>query len=332
MSEQKYKYELSVIVPVYNEEDNILPLSQAVADALSGYNYQLVLVDDGSSDSTIQRIKSIKGQNIKLVEFARNFGQTSAMSAGIDYADGEYVAFIDGDLQNDPTDIPVMLERLKREKLDMVAGRRANRQDGMFLRKIPSKIANKLIYNVSKIEVKDYGCTLKVMKSSLAKELELYGELHRFIPILANIKGAKIIEMDVKHHPRRFGQSKYGLSRTFRVASDLLLMAFFIRYRQKPMHLFGTLGISALGAGGLIEFYLLVLKLFGEDIGGRPLFYVGILLLITGVQLITTGFIAELLMRTYFTSENKKPYRVAKIFSSDIKTSAQPKVVKSKKK
>jgi hypothetical protein len=205
-----------------------------------------------------------------------------------------------------------MIKKLQDEGLDMVAGRRANRKDGMFLRKIPSKIANKLIYGVSKIEVKDYGCTLKLMKTKLAKDIDLYGELHRFIPILASINGAKIAEVDVKHHPRRFGVSKYGLSRTLRVASDLLLMAFFIKYRQKPMHLFGSLGLGSLGIGGLIAVYLGFVKfILGDDIGTRPLFFTGVLLIILGIQLITTGFVAELLMRTYFSSKNTKPYTVA---------------------
>lgn len=302
--------ELSVVIPVYNEELNIRPMIEKISADLSSINHEVIFVDDGSSDNTIAEIKKIEDGNIKLVQFSRNFGQTSAMSAGIEYAQGKYLAFLDGDLQNDPSDIPMMLKKLKREGLDMVAGRRAKRKDGFFLRKIPSRIANKLIYSVSKIQVQDYGCTLKVMKTSVAQNLDLYGELHRFIPILADLKGAKIAEVDVKHHPRKFGDSKYGISRTLKVASDLLLMAFFIKYRQKPMHLFGGLGLSALGIGGLIEAYLFMLKLFGEHIGTRPLFYVGILLIIAGIQLITTGFIAELLMRTYHSSSNKKPYTV----------------------
>jgi glycosyltransferase involved in cell wall biosynthesis len=310
---------LSVVIPVYNEQQNIRPMCDALEDALKGIDFEAIFVDDGSSDGTVEEIKKVSGLKIKLVEFSRNFGQTSAMSAGIELAEGEYLAFLDGDLQNDPTDIPMMIEKLESEGLDMVAGRRANRQDGLILRKIPSKIANKLIYKVSKLEVNDYGCSLKLMKTSLAKDLDLYGELHRFIPILADIRGAKIAQVDVKHHPRRFGVSKYGIGRTLKVASDLMLMAFFIRYRQKPMHLFGTLGLSAVFIGGLIEAYMLALKLFGHSIGGRPLFFVGIVLIITGFQLITTGFIAELLMRTYFSAEQKKPYSVAKVYKSEDK-------------
>lgn len=305
---------LSVVVPVYNEEDNIAPMIEAIKSALPNISHEIVFVDDGSSDNTVKNILASAEENIRLIAFARNFGQTSAMAAGIDAAEGEYIATLDGDLQNDPNDIPMMLEKLEKEGLGMVAGRRAKRQDGFILRKIPSKIANILIRKVSKVGISDYGCTLKVFKSEIAKDLDLYGELHRFIPILADIRGAKIAEVDVRHHPRRFGKSKYGLSRTLKVASDLLLMAFFIRYRQKPMHLFGSLGLTSLLLGGVIELYLLMIKIMGSDIGHRPLFFVGILLILTGVQLITTGFLAELMMRTYFGASNKKPYMIAKKF------------------
>ncbi len=305
---------LSIAIPVYNEEQNIAPLIEEIKKSLSGIDYEIIFVDDGSSDNTVNEIRKVKDGNVKLVRFTRNFGQTSAMAAGIEAAEGEYIAFLDGDLQNDPSDIPMMIEKLKAENLDMVAGRRAKRKDGMFLRKIPSKIANKLIYNISRIEVKDYGCTLKLMKTDLAKDLDLYGELHRFIPILAGIRGAKIAEVDVKHHPRKFGVSKYGLGRTLKVASDIMLMAFFIKYRQKPMHLFGSWGLGCLGLGSLISFYLFIDKfILGHDIGTRPMFFTAILLLIAGLQLIATGFIAELLMRTYFSSKGAKPYNVAAI-------------------
>ncbi len=310
------KPELSVVIPVYNEKDSIEPMAEALKEALSDINYEVIFVDDGSSDSTVDNILALKEKNIRLLVFARNFGQTSAMAAGIDAAEGDYIATLDGDLQNDPLDIPMMLEKLKEENLDMVAGCRAKRKDGMFLRKIPSKIANKLIRKVSKVNIRDYGCTLKLFKADLAKQLDLYGELHRFIPILADMHGAKIAEVDVRHHSRRFGESKYGLSRTLKVASDLMLMGFFIRYRQKPMHLFGSMGLISLMLGGLIEFYMLLLKLFGEDIGGRPLFYVGILLIIAGIQLITTGFLAELIMRTYYSAKNKKPYTIGEEYKN----------------
>lgn len=307
---------ISIVVPVYNERESVGPLAEAVDTALIGLDYELIFVDDGSVDGTPETINALPYSRARLLVFARNFGQTSALSAGIEAARGDYIALLDGDLQNDPADIPLMLEKLKTEGLDMVAGKRARRQDGFILRKIPSKLANKLIRKVSKVQISDYGCTLKLFRADIAKGLDLYGELHRFIPILADMRGAKIAEMDVRHHARRFGVSKYGLGRTFRVMSDLLLMAFFIRYRQKPMHLFGTLGLGLFGLGGLIEFYLLILKMLGHDIGQRPLFFVGILFLLVGVQLITTGFIAELLMRTYHRAGNSTPYTIARRYAA----------------
>jgi glycosyltransferase involved in cell wall biosynthesis len=303
---------LSVVIPVYNEEECIAPLFDALHTALANVDFEVVLVDDGSKDSTVEQIRKLMPAHWQLVIFRRNYGQTSAMAAGIAAARGEYIATMDGDLQNDPEDIPLMIEKLEREGLDAVVGWRQKRQDNQ-LRKFPSKLANKLIRRLTGVYVQDYGCTLKVFTQETAKDLDLYGELHRFIPVLAVLTGAKIAEMPVRHHPRVYGVSKYGLSRTFRVVSDLLLMFFFQKYRQKPMHLFGTLGVGAFLLGSAILTYLGVLKLFGESIGTRPLFYIGILLLITAVQLVTTGFISELLMRTYFESQNKKPYVVKEV-------------------
>lgn len=301
--------QLSVVIPLYNEEESIAALVSALETALPAET-ECVFVDDGSKDRTVAEIKSRMKPHWQLVVFRRNFGQTSAIAAGIAAARGDYIATMDGDLQNDPADIPVMLERLRTEAVDAVVGWRQKRKDGMLLRKIPSKIANRLIRRISGVHVHDYGCTLKVFTRDTAKQLDLYGELHRFIPILASLSGAKIVEMPVRHHARQFGVSKYGIMRTFRVVSDLLLMFFFQKYRQKPMHLFGTLGMLSFGVGSLALGYLFVLKLMGESIGTRPLFYIGILLWITALQLVTTGFISELLMRTYFESQNKKPYRI----------------------
>lgn len=305
---------LSLIIPIMNEEDNIQPLLEAVYSSLIAIDYELILVDDGSSDRTIERVRNLSNDKTKLLIFNRNYGQTTAMAAGIDAASGELIATIDGDLQNDPTDIPLMIEKLETEGWDVVAGRRLKRQDGMFLRKIPSKIANWIIRRSTGVYINDYGCTLKVFKHDVAKNLDLYGELHRFIPVLAKMYGAKITEMDVKHHSRIHGVSKYGIGRTTRVMSDLLLMLFMQKYRTKPMHLFGSLGIISFGFGMLINSYLLILKLMGESIGQRPLLTLGIVLTLAGVQLITTGFIAELIMRTYFESQNKKPYVIKEVF------------------
>ncbi len=304
---------LSLIIPVMNEEDNIKPLLIKVYEDLKDIDYEVILVDDGSTDATVSKIKEYANDRTKTIVFNRNYGQTTAMAAGINEAEGELIATIDGDLQNDPSDIPMMIEKLESEGWDVVAGRRANRQDGMFLRKIPSKIANYIIRKSTKVYLKDYGCTLKVFKKSIAKNLGLYGELHRFIPVLAKMQGAKIVEVDVKHHARLHGVSKYGIGRTFKVVSDLLLMLFMQKYRTKPIHLFGGLGVPMLLVGMVINFYLLMLKIFGESIGNRPLLTLGIVLVIAGIQLITTGFIAELVMRTYFESQDKTPYSIREI-------------------
>ena len=305
---------LSLVIPMMNEEDNVEPLFKAVREALADIDYEFILIDDGSTDKTVEKMKALADERTKILVFNRNCGQTQAMAAGIEAAQGELIATIDGDLQNDPTDIPLMIKKLEDEGWDVVAGRRLKRQDGMFLRKIPSKIANYIIRRSTGVYLNDYGCTLKVYKSDVAKNLGLYGELHRFIPVLAKMYGAKIVEMDVKHHARIHGESKYGLGRTFKVVSDLLLMLFMQKYRTRPMHLFGALGVGALGSGMLINFYLLILKLLGNDIGHRPLLTLGIVLVIAGIQLITTGFIAELIMRTYYESQGKTPYTIKETF------------------
>lgn len=304
---------LSVIICVYNEEENIKPLNKWINDSLNGMDYEIVYVDDGSSDSTIKQIKELNDEKVVLVELRKNYGQSSALYAGIEQAKGEYIVTMDGDLQNDPSDIPMMLELAEKEGWDLVAGIRKNRQDGLFFRLIPSKIANSIIRSSTGVHIKDYGCTLKVFKSDLAKDIGLYGELHRFIPVLASMEGAKITQVDVKHHAREFGKSKYGINRTFKVASDLLLMIFFKKYMQKPMHLFGGAGLVLFLIGSIINVYFLILKIAGHDIWGKPMLILGILLLVAGIQLITTGIIAELLMRTYYESQNKRPYNVRKI-------------------
>lgn len=304
---------ISVVVPLMNEELNVKPLVESIEKALKGTNFEIILVDDGSTDDTIKNALALKNKKLKLVEFTRNFGQTSAMAAGIEYAKGEFIATMDGDMQNDPSDILPMLEKLEKEKLDILNGIRAKRKDGFILRKIPSKIANWLIRKVTKVHITDLGCSLKILRSEVAKKLDLFGELHRFIPIIASIYGAKIGEVAVKHHSRKFGETKYGLGRTFRVLSDLFLMVFFIKYRQKPMHLFGSLGIATGVLSFFMTIYLLVIKVLGGDIGGRPIFFVDILMILMSIQFITTGFLAELLMRTYFASDKSKPYIVKKV-------------------
>ncbi|MFN4315618.1 MAG: glycosyltransferase family 2 protein [Chitinophagaceae bacterium] len=310
--------ELSLIITVMNEEENIAPLLASVRSAMGNIDYEVVLVDDGSSDKTVAKILEHSDDRTVLVQLRKNYGQSTAMTAGIDHSTGKYVALLDGDLQNDPSDIPAMLDLLIREDWDVVAGNRKNRKDGMFLRKIPSRIANALIRRMTGVYIKDYGCTLKVFRREIAEELGLYGELHRFIPVLAKLQGARITQVDVKHHARQFGKSKYGINRTFKVMADLILMVFFRKYLQKPMHLFGTIGFVSLGLGILINLYLLIVKIMGHDIWNRPLLILGLILLLGGIQLITIGIIADINVRTYFESQNKKTYTVRKVFKAKV--------------
>lgn len=309
--------ELSLVIPVMNEEGNIQPLLEAVRTALKGLDYEVILVDDGSTDNTKKRILEYADARTVLVELRGNYGQSTAMSAGIDHAKGQLIAMIDGDLQNDPSDIPFMVDLMKHGDWDVVAGNRKNRKDGTLLRKIPSKIANALIRRMTGVYIKDYGCTLKVFRREIAEDLGLYGELHRFIPVLAKLQGASITQVDVKHHARLSGKSKYGLNRTFKVLADLVLMVFFRRYMQKPIHLFGTLGFIAFGLGMLINFYLLILKIMGHDIWGKPLLILGLLLLLGGIQLITIGILSEIAVRTYYESQQKKTYNVRRVYSKE---------------
>lgn len=308
---------LSVVVCVYNEEQNIKPLIESIEKSLKKIDYEIIYVDDGSTDTTVSEILKYLNSRITLVQLRKNYGQSSALAAGIQHAGGEYIVLLDGDLQNDPSDICHMLDLAEKEDWDLVTGYRRNRQDGMILRKIPSLIANLIIRRTTNVRIRDYGCTLKLFKSDLAKDLGLYGELHRFIPVLASLEGGKITQVEVKHHSRRFGKSKYGMGRTFKVVADLLLMLFFKKYLQRPMHLFGTWGILFLIAGIAINIYMLVIKILGNDIWGKPMLLLGILLVIAGFQLITIGIFADLLMRTYYESQSKTPYRIKSIISGE---------------
>lgn len=308
---------LSVVICVYNEEPNIIPLAGQIKTALEGIDYEAIFVDDGSTDGTRREVLKINDPRFVLVELKRNYGQSSALQAGIDQAEGEFVVLLDGDLQNDPADVPGMLKMIEDEEWDMVAGVRANRKDGMFLRKVPSKIANYMIRKSTGIHMKDLGCTLKIFTRDTIKSIHIYGELHRYIPALIALEGAtRITQVDVNHRPREFGSSKYNLGRTTRVISDLITMVFFKKYLQRPMHFFGTLGIVTFFIGVIINLFMLILKLSGHDIWGRPLLFLGILLVMGGIQFITIGIIAELQMRTYFESQNKKPYRVKRVIKT----------------
>ncbi|MAT53224.1 MAG: glycosyltransferase [Saprospirales bacterium] len=305
---------LSVVIAVLNEEDNILPMCQRVAVALQGIDYELIFVDDGSTDGTLKKLKSLSDERLKIIELRKNYGQSLALMAGIDHASGEWIATLDGDLQNDPADIPEMLKLAEEGDWDMVAGERTNRKDDFFLRKIPSLIANWIIRQSSGVKLRDYGCALKIIRTDIARDLGLYGELHRFIPVLAVLEGARITQVPVQHHPRQFGQSKYGMGRTIKVISDLLLMLFFKRYLRRPMHLFGGIGIVLFTIGAIINLYLGWLKLLGHDIWGKPLLLLGLMLVIGGIQFITIGIVVEIQMRTYYESQQKRPYQVRKVW------------------
>lgn len=312
--------DVSVVVPVYNEVESLPHLIEAIASAIqpSGLSYQIICVDDGSKDGSADLLKQLAGSRDDLcaVLLRRNYGQTAAMSAGFDRSTGRAIVTLDGDLQNDPADIPVLLEKLN-EGYDLVSGWRKNRQDNTISRLIPSKIANWLIGRVTGVTLHDYGCSLKAYKSELVADLNLYGELHRFLPALAFIEGARIAEIPVRHHARRFGKSKYGIWRTFRVLMDLLTISFMKKFLTRPMHVFGLLGMSSMALGTVLGIYLTVLKLgFGQIIGNRPLLILAVVLLLTGVQLFCFGLLAEVMMRTYHESQGKPIYRVREVFGS----------------
>jgi len=306
--------DISVVVCVYNEAENVAPMVEQIRAALQSHRYEIIYVDDGSTDDTLKNLQALAANDLIILEFRKNYGQSHALAAGIDEAHGKYVVTMDGDLQNDPSDIPMMLDVLESGNWDLVAGIRQKRKDNL-LRTFPSKIANMIIRRSSGVAMKDYGCTLKIFRQEIAKDLGLYGELHRFIPVLAHLEGARITQVDVKHHARQFGESKYGMGRTIRVMSDLLLMVFLKKYLQRPMHLFGNTGIVLFIIGVVINLYMLFLKFQGQDIWGKPLLLLGILLLLAGIQLITFGIFVELQMRTYYESQGKVPYRIRKRYT-----------------
>lgn len=314
----KSSSKLSLVIPVYNEEGNTRLLTESIEVALVGFEYEVIFVDDFSTDGTREEIKSMNDPRVVLIEMKMNYGQSSALLAGIDYAQGDYIITMDGDMQNDPSDIPMMLDLLEAGDWDVVTGIRDKRKDSL-IRTFPSKIANYIIRKTTKLDIQDHGCALKVFTKETAKELNLYGELHRFITLLAHSNGARITEVKVKHHSRKFGVSKYGLGRTTKVLNDLLLILFQRKYLQKPIYFFGNIGLALFGIGTLTGLYLLVVKLMGNDIGTRPLLTVTVLLILVGIQLFTIGIVVDLLMRTYYESQDKKPYFIRKITRIDGK-------------
>ncbi len=305
--------QLSIVVPLYNEEENVVLLTKKIHESLKDYQYQIIYVDDFSTDNTRKTVKGMNDDKVHLILLKKNYGQSLALAAGIDYAEGEYIITMDGDLQNDPSDIPQMLEYAVNDDYDVVTGIRAKRKDSL-LKKIPSKIANFLVRRVTKLDIKDNGCALKVFTSDIAKDLNLYGEMHRFITLLAHLEGGQIKQIPVKHHARHAGVSKYGLERVFKVVADMMLLLFIRKYFQRPIHLFGILGVLLIILGILINMYLLVVKFMGEDIGNRPLLMFGMMFILAGIQLFTIGIVMELLIRTYYESQKKRPYRIKNVF------------------
>jgi len=304
---------LSIVVPLYNEQDNAVLLTQKIHESLVGYNYEIIYIDDFSTDKTRKVVKDMADDKVHLIELKKNYGQSLALAAGIDHASGEFIITMDGDLQNDPSDIPEMLSHAITEEYDLVTGIRQKRKDSL-VKKIPSKIANFLVRRVTKLDIKDNGCALKVFSKDIAKDLNLYGEMHRFITLLAHLEGAQIKQVPVKHHARHAGVSKYGLERVFKVIADMMLLLFIRKYFQRPIHLFGIFGVLLIILGGLINIYLLAVKLgLGEDIGNRPLLIFGLMFILAGIQLFTIGIVLELLIRTYYESQQKRPYRIKKI-------------------
>ena len=293
------------MVPLYNEEDSVGPLVKSICDALKEFSrpWELILVDDGSTDGTVDNARrefARDGLDLKIVELQRNFGQAAGLQAGIDAARGRLIATLDGDLQNDPNDIPGMIAMLEQNQLDLLCGWRKDRQDGLMLRLIPSKIANRLIRKFTGVKVHDYGCGLKIYRGSVARQIRIMGGMHRFIPALiaSVVPTSRIDEMVVTHRARQFGFSKYGLSRTFRVILDLLSVMFFMSFRHRPGHFFGVIGLTFGAVSGLIFAYLLGVKfLLGQDIGTRPLLIVAVMLFVAAAQMISTGILAEILAR-----------------------------------
>ncbi|MHA1113004.1 MAG: glycosyltransferase family 2 protein [Alphaproteobacteria bacterium] len=303
--------ELSIIAPLYNEAATVAPLVVALRAALVplGRAFEIVLVDDGSTDQTAARLAEFAGDpNVRVLRLARNYGQSTAIQAGFDASLGEIVITIDGDLQNDPADIPAMLRHLEETGADLVSGWRRARKDGPA-RVLASRIANRLISALTNVRLHDFGCSLKVYRRSRLRHVRIYGELHRFLPAVMAEVGGKVVEFEVSHNPRRFGRSKYGFDRTLRVLLDLLLIKFLHRYLHRPLHFFGGIGVGAFGIGFVIGLYLTVLKFgFGAEIGGRPLLMLAVFLMLSGVFFITQGLIGEILIRVLYEPQGRRQY------------------------
>jgi len=312
---------LSVVVPIFNEAENIRPFHDELNAVLEGMDVrsEIVFIDDGSRDNSYEMLKEVQRSNdrVRVVRFRRNFGQTAAMAAGLQYAAGDVVVTMDGDQQNDPHDIPALLDKMG-EGYDLVCGWRHDRKDKYWSRKFPSMLANKLISRITEVELHDYGCTLKAMRGEVAKNLTLYGELHRFIPAIASRMGINIAEIKVNHRPRTLGTTKYGISRTFRVLLDLVTVNFLLKFAGRPMHFFGLPGLVSGGIGVLLAVYTTFERLFlGVPMGSRPLFLLAILMILIGIQFIVIGLLGEMQIRTYYESQNKPIYIVRETLGWD---------------
>lgn len=309
--EEEHTY-LSAVVPLFNEEASVAPLVESLLRSLAGIgpDYEIILIDDGSTDNTADAIAEAQANDeaVRGLFLARNYGQSTAMQAGFDHCRGNIVLTLDGDLQNDPADIPHMLALMQKTGADLVSGWRRNRHDGK-LRVLASRLANRLISRITGINLHDFGCSMKLYRSSLLKHVRIYGEMHRFLPAVLADVGARTIEIEISHHPRKFGRSKYGFDRTGRVLLDLLLVRFLHRYMHRPMHLFGGFGLAFLTGGGLICAYLTFRKIFlAENIGGRPLLLLGVFLMLSGISLLGQGLLGELLTRVLHEPSGRRQY------------------------
>ncbi len=311
------RIDISVVSPVFNEEDNVEELYNELIISLekTGKKFEIIFVDDGSKDSTFERLKRIRERDkrIKIIRFRRNFGQTPALSAGFDYARGEIIITIDADLQNDPSDIELLLKKIE-EGYDLVSGWRWKRKDNFLTRILPSKIANFLISMITGVKLHDYGCTLKAYRSEVVKNIRLYGEMHRFVPAVASLLGINVAEVKVNHRKRKAGKSKYGIGRTIRVILDLITVKFLISYSTRPLQIFGLIGLITGGSGFFLGIYLTYLKLIERQaIGNRPLLLLSVLLIFLGAQFISLGLLAEMLSRTYHEAVEKKTYAIKEL-------------------
>jgi len=315
----KEKIDLSIVIPIYNERESVDRLYKELDKSLLklGIDYEVILIDDGSIDGTYNKLLEIhkKNSSYKIIRFRRNFGQTAAISAGFNYSKGDAIITLDADLQNDPQDIPVMLNKLN-EGYDIVSGWRKNRKDKAITRRFPSVIANKIISKLTGVYLHDYGCTLKAYKREVVKNIELYGEMHRYIPAVASWMGVKVAEIPVTHHSRKFGKSKYGISRTIRVILDIITIKFLLSYSQSPIQIFGLIGLFSGTVGFIITAYLIIMRIFfNQGLADRPLFILSIFMIFIGIQLITMGLLAEITMRIYHEAQEKPTYVIKDIIS-----------------